>query len=116
MSLLYWVAVPKYLSLPLTWGTHWLEPRTPSASAATVFEKPSSADRNTTVFGCGWARSWIALTIEPAYSVAGESTAKVRLYPFSKILLSAPAESAITWPLRSMTAACASVAADPYDE
>jgi hypothetical protein len=45
--------------------------------------------------------------------VAGESTAKRLRYPWVKILLSAPAPSTITWPLRSTTAAAASVEAEP---
>ena len=45
----------------------------------TVLEKPSSAERKAMVLGLGVASSAMALTIEEAYSVAGDRTAKVRL-------------------------------------
>src|SRR5450759_2182966 len=54
----------------------WAVFRPPSV---TVLEKPSSAERNTTLLGLGVASSAMALTIEEEYSVAGDKTAKVLL-------------------------------------
>src|SRR5262249_8399667 len=99
-------------SSPTTWKPRLCALATPAL--VTVLEKPSSADTNATVAGFGLARSAIASSMTLAYCLAGDRTAKVRLYPFWKILSSAPALSAMTWPLRSMTAAAASVVAEPY--
>ncbi len=63
-------------------GSRTLKPRLVAVfmpPSVTVLEKPSSAERNTTLLGLGVASSAIALTIEEAYSVAGDRTAKVLL-------------------------------------
>ena len=49
-----------------------------------------------------------------AYSVAGDSTANVRLYPLAKMASSAPELSTMTCLFFSTTAAAAEVAPDPY--
>jgi hypothetical protein len=64
--------------------------------SVTVFEKPSSAETNATVYGFGSARSLIAWIMVAAYCLAPDSTAKVRRYPLEKILSSAPELSDIT--------------------
>ncbi|OPZ51889.1 MAG: hypothetical protein BWY91_02545 [bacterium ADurb.BinA028] len=64
------------------WVSSTVNPRSLAALAAPSaarLEKPSSAERTTTEVGLGLASSATALTIDAAYSVAGESTPKVRL-------------------------------------